>query len=277
MIEALDELGYIPSAPEGLIVAYCIHHRPSGMVYVGSTSEPRRRMTVHRRELGRGTHWNRPMQEAYDNDPDIYEVLYPVKDRDAAYELEQQLIDHFNEQGRLFNIDLNAKSNFDNPAQMEGRRRQAQEARDKDWQVVHGDGVRYRSMKECSRITGLSIPSIHWRIQSHSLQWYGWYFEDSPPEHKPSKWPKNATVIVHKGEEISVGALSRRSGVSAQVITQRLNAGVHPDNVLEKQVKRYDANSESHTLHEWAAKLGINYYTLHSRLKKMAFEDAIKT
>lgn len=90
--------------------AYVIFHEATGRVYVGSSGKPGYRLSRHKTLLKGKRHDNPRFQELYDACDRLRHTVYLVADRDAAYELEQALIDYYNERGLLTNIGLDAKA-----------------------------------------------------------------------------------------------------------------------------------------------------------------------
>lgn len=86
--------------------AYVLYHRTTDKYYIGSSETPGLRISRHLTLLKGGRHDNRFMQEAYNLDPEFVPNIYPTQDRNAAYDLEQKLIDHYTKIGRCFNIGI---------------------------------------------------------------------------------------------------------------------------------------------------------------------------
>lgn len=99
----------IPKSKDKIFVAYLIVHTNTKRVYVGSTGQPGIRFKSHFRELAKGKHINYKLQEAYDTDPTFHTILYKVKNRAKAFDLEQALINYYLQKGLVLNISLNAR------------------------------------------------------------------------------------------------------------------------------------------------------------------------
>ena len=78
---------------DNLIGAYTITHVPSGKQYHGSTENLHRRLREHETDLRTKTHRNEGLQKLYQDSGYLYLIFYPTETRDAAYALEQSLID----------------------------------------------------------------------------------------------------------------------------------------------------------------------------------------
>jgi NUMOD3 motif len=89
------------AATNGVPGAYEILHVKSGRRYVGSTGDLYQRECSHIALLRRGTHFNRELQAAYDEDPEIYFTAVPCHDREEAFGLEQAVVDRDGDE--LFN------------------------------------------------------------------------------------------------------------------------------------------------------------------------------
>ena len=90
--------------------AYLIEHPQSGKVYIGSTNKPGLRTSRHRTLLKGGRHDNPRLQAAYDQDPNLIIKVMPTADRDAAYALEQALVDQAMKEDRCFNYGTDVRA-----------------------------------------------------------------------------------------------------------------------------------------------------------------------
>lgn len=90
--------------------AYVITHVGTGLLYVGSALKPAERISYHIYRLKNGLHSNKRLQRAYDEDNRLEWKYFLVGDREAAYSLEQSLIDHYYPKNKLFNISIYVKS-----------------------------------------------------------------------------------------------------------------------------------------------------------------------
>lgn len=89
--------------------AYVLSHPSTGKRYVGSTVNLYNRVCLHKSRLKAGTHDNRPLQEAYNNNArfDLSAILTDSKEK--ALDLEQQLLDEGHVCNDLFNIATDAR------------------------------------------------------------------------------------------------------------------------------------------------------------------------
>lgn len=92
-----------------MFCAYLIVHTNTRYVYVGSTGQPGIRFKSHFRDLKKGKHINYKLQKAYDEDPTFHTIVYKVKDRNKAFDLEQALINHYFEKKLTLNVSLTAR------------------------------------------------------------------------------------------------------------------------------------------------------------------------
>lgn len=89
---------------------YVIRHNPSGMIYVGSSSDIDTRIRKHKNFLENGTHVNKKLQEAFDRDGNfVYLTVKITSDREEAFDLEQKMLDDYHPKGKLFNTAINAR------------------------------------------------------------------------------------------------------------------------------------------------------------------------
>lgn len=89
---------------------YVIEHIPSGMVYVGSTSDLYKRRSRNEAALRLNKHHCVQLQSLYNEDPNIAFISVITNDREEAYDREQEMIDHFSKSRRLLNVGLNART-----------------------------------------------------------------------------------------------------------------------------------------------------------------------
>jgi group I intron endonuclease len=93
-----------------LPAAYQIYHHKTGKYYVGSTDDYTQRQYRHEYCLRRGTHVNRPLQRAYDEDPQIEWFGWITETREEAEAIEQEFLDYYHPIGVLFNRSPKADS-----------------------------------------------------------------------------------------------------------------------------------------------------------------------
>lgn len=88
---------------------YLLINKRTEKIYVGSTGKFKQRIQRHFRELLNGDHHCRPMQEDYNTSDDIEVKMVWLNTREEAYELEQQLLDEFHQDGILYNVGCSVK------------------------------------------------------------------------------------------------------------------------------------------------------------------------
>lgn len=86
---------------------YTITHKSTGCVYVGSTSNFRRRKKEHISELKRGVNNSWRLQEKVNEDPVIYFEFFPTETIDIAKSNEIEIIKNFPDRSKLLNIEFN--------------------------------------------------------------------------------------------------------------------------------------------------------------------------
>ena len=101
---------------------YKLIDRKTGVYYIGSTGNLRKRLAQHLSDLSRGQHRNTRLQQ-HTNDDTVWEleVAYIVSDRDEAYAVEQQLLDLSKEDPKCLNISVKAKGSVLAPESPEYR------------------------------------------------------------------------------------------------------------------------------------------------------------
>jgi hypothetical protein len=84
--------------------------------------------------------------------------------------------------------------------------------------------------------------------------------------------------VMYKGERMHLSELSRRTGLSVQLLRIRLNRYTDMEDVVRKPIEDYVFRGESRTLREWSGHLGISYHTLYARLEAgWSVEEAFTT
>lgn len=102
---------YPKNIKEKIPGVYAIEHKSSGKSYIGSTGDLGSRGLSNKSSLRLGKHKNKPLQEAYIQDPNIeLKVLAVCIDREEAYAKEQKFIDQGLISDSIFNIATNAKA-----------------------------------------------------------------------------------------------------------------------------------------------------------------------
>lgn len=79
--------------PRRMPGAYVLTHESTGLFYLGSSGDVRRRISAHFSNLASGRHKSEKLQQAYDHDDEFSVEIMPAKDRETAYDLEQQKLD----------------------------------------------------------------------------------------------------------------------------------------------------------------------------------------
>lgn len=110
MLETLkNKVDYITTTTR-INGVYLIYHDKSRKVYVGSSGMPGLRTCRHMILLKGNRHDNPVFQKLYDEDSNFHFVYYTVDSRDAAYKLEQALVDYYFPTGNLINIGLDVRA-----------------------------------------------------------------------------------------------------------------------------------------------------------------------
>ena len=97
--------------------------------------------------------------------------------------------------------------------------------------------------------------------------------------HKELRVPKK--LIFEGFEYEGPYELARHLGVNPRLFYERIHKGMSIDEALSKKIiemgEMYEYNGEKHNLKQWAKILGINYVTLHARVKRYewSLEDAL--
>lgn len=93
--------------------AYVLTHVPSGCFYVGSTSNPKRRLKEHLTSLKKGDHHCVKLQTLYNQAPTVKITECFITDtREDAYDLEQGLLDARCDDPNLLNVAKNARHSW---------------------------------------------------------------------------------------------------------------------------------------------------------------------
>lgn len=86
---------------------YILYHFSTNKFYVGSTANIPARVSNHTANLKRGSHKNKPLQDAYLEDPSHMFFIQPTGSLELAQQLEQNTVEHFKDSGCLFNVAIN--------------------------------------------------------------------------------------------------------------------------------------------------------------------------
>lgn len=177
--------------------AYTITHIKSGKVYVGSTNDLGSRRLHHLSALKLGTHRNKELQKAFEEDSTLEFFHVITEDREAAYLMEEELM-RLNK-NKLFNraIDVKApmsglthseqtrlKIGAANSLALKGRKLSLEHAekvsrtllasnlsRQKRVQIV---GVVYNSLNEAARALNLNPGTLYHRLKSTNSAFLDW-------------------------------------------------------------------------------------------------------
>lgn len=98
-----------PSRAIKLNAVYALTHLSSKKIYVGSSGNIGYRLHAHNRHLKKGTHPNRCLQRAYNENDEMKTLVIITSTRNEAYDLEQQMIDQYKPLGLLFNRATDAR------------------------------------------------------------------------------------------------------------------------------------------------------------------------
>lgn len=89
---------------EMFIGVYVLTHVASGKKYIGSSGNVGTRLSSHKSLLAKGKHHCIELQELYNSDNRYYSVVYETLDREAAFDLEQALVDEYWGTPKLLNV-----------------------------------------------------------------------------------------------------------------------------------------------------------------------------
>ncbi len=90
---------------------------------------------------------------------------------------------------------------------------------------------------------------------------------------------KHKYKITYKGKSLSISEWAKKTGLTKNLILQRLHKGWPPDQILFKEPqKKYTFNGESLTINEWSNKTGLSIKLIRSRLESgWSIERALTT
>ncbi len=183
----------IPSSPG----VYRITHVPTGLFYVGSTSNLRSRIGEHRRRLTSNGHPNKRFQEAFTSLSDLDIVVTPLSSSEEAMKKEQEMLDREHGKPNCCNVSPNATSTGNNRASghvVQDHVREAvrlantglkrsketlermSEAKSNQHIPVEIDGVRYKHAKDAAAKTGVPYGTVYYRANSDAECFSGWKF-----------------------------------------------------------------------------------------------------
>lgn len=127
------------------------------------------------------------------------------------------------------------------------------------------EGQEY-TQSELARKHGIRLETLRYRLEA------GVSLEDALKT--PPVWSLN---IEWQGQLYSAAKLAKKYGMSGPVLRYRLNNGMSLEEALTKKVDQIgrqatinltSSNGETHTIKEWAKKLGMSQQTLRTRLSK---------
>lgn len=115
-VEAFHKLGEVvkrvPSCSHGkahYCGAYLLKHMKTGRLYVGSHANLYSRPYQHSYLLRHQKHWNKELQAAYNDDPNLDQFIIVTNTREEGYQCEQAILDKYHGTGVLFNVAKDAK------------------------------------------------------------------------------------------------------------------------------------------------------------------------
>ena len=94
---------------DNCVGAYVLTDVRTGKFYVGSSGQVRTRILRHLLDLRKNTHHSPGLQELWNKRGELVESIFPTETREEAYELEQDLLNRFQDSDKLLNICLTVK------------------------------------------------------------------------------------------------------------------------------------------------------------------------
>lgn len=89
---------------------YLLHNQETGQTYVGSTGNNDYRRQQHLLQLKNGTHPNYKLQAAFNQNPNFDFVSVPMEEREAAYDLEQAILNEYYRTPGFLNLSHDARA-----------------------------------------------------------------------------------------------------------------------------------------------------------------------
>lgn len=217
--------------------AYALAHQATGQIYVGSTHDLYTRVNQHKTRLAAGTHRNRNLQAAYDQDTRFDLSFVRTESKEAALEIEQQLLDNLAPSGRLLNIATDARRAGLGLTISEEQKQKLREANAKQfteeararhseitkakWQdPVYREKQLGREASEESRVKSSKSVKSLWEDPEYRAKQLA---TRSTPESLAKSALKHVTPITLNGKDYpSVSAAARELGIQPGTLHMRL-------------------------------------------------------
>ncbi|MDR9852932.1 GIY-YIG nuclease family protein [Paenibacillus sp. VCA1] len=196
-----------------MFVVYEIECKPNGRKYFGRSQEVQKRWRAHRNMLRKGAHSNSDLQrdwEEFGEDNFKFRVLQLFDNYEESVTAEQHLID--SSRGESYNI-ANSTYGGDtftfNPRKEEIRRLRREQMsgsgnpmfgreksdfiitriKEANSKRIRIEGNQYASTTEASKILGVGISTIHYRLNAKSDKYRDWVYVD---EEMPNDYRNHA-------------------------------------------------------------------------------------
>lgn len=155
-------------------------------VYVGSTGNSYDRIQKHKSLLKHGKHWNKELQEGFDQTGKLDVVVFPMPNSQAALQLEQKLLDKGKEMGAVLNIAEDVtRSQQGRPVTEEVKeklrytrtdeqKKRMKEGRLKNSRKISVEGTLYDNIQEVAAVYNLSYFAVWERLKSSSKSFSSW-------------------------------------------------------------------------------------------------------
>jgi len=164
-------------------VVYEIVNNINGKKYIGCTSNFNKRKSMHKCKLNNNIHNNRHLQFAWNKYGELnftFSIIETLDNKEAMFDLEEDLIDHFSK--KFYNLhkggcggptwdksSINASLIIDKISKTHKNKPKSTEhkiklsiARSKPCHIL---GIKYKSKKEASKITGISEVTLWKRLK----------------------------------------------------------------------------------------------------------------
>jgi group I intron endonuclease len=178
---------------------YIIEHEETSKIYIGSSGSLSERKRTHESDLRLGKNSNKPLQELFNASPNLTFTFVKTESRDAAYEYEQKLLDHYKDSDLLLNKELCARSSVGIKRSEETKRKVGEagkgrvsgnkgktlseqdyqkflESRVKLHKPVEIEGVRFNSLTSAAKDLNLNIACVSKRINSTTNKFQNWNY-----------------------------------------------------------------------------------------------------
>ncbi len=152
---------------------YWLVHQKSQRIYIGSTGDFKVRKQVHLTSLAGGYHFNKELQNDYNRDPVVTFTFFETKDKSEATKLEQEHLNQYFGNGRLYNASFHATAPILGGCDLnrgEDWRKNQSCAKDEKKRAVEIEGVRYDSITAAARTLGLNKTMVTHRAQSANFE-----------------------------------------------------------------------------------------------------------